>query len=123
MTPTPNSVRDRISVRNSVRIPNAFLAALTLAAVSTPTASAATGGGGGGPATLTTAVANIMEFMTGPIMVTVITIAIAIGGLSIIFSDRMGDQAGRFGKILLGGTLVLSAPQILSWLGFTAATI
>jgi type IV secretory pathway VirB2 component (pilin) len=97
------------------------VAALVLASM-TQTAQAGTGGTAA-PGTLDASVSNIMDFMTGPTMVTIVTIAVALAGLSIIFSDRIGDAGPKFGKIVLGGALLLSAPSIMSMLGFTAATL
>jgi type IV secretory pathway VirB2 component (pilin) len=109
---------NNLSLRLSLRL--AALTALILGSMQS--ASAATGATAA-PGTIDASVSNIMDFLTGPTMITVVTIAVALAGLSIIFSERMGDNAGKFGKIVLGGALLLSAPQIMAMLGFTAATL
>lgn len=109
-----NDINMRLSMRLAVLLGLIF--------ASMQSASAATGSTAA-PGTIDASVSNIMDFLTGPTMITVVTIAVALAGLSIIFSERMGDNAGKFGKIVLGGALLLSAPQIMGMLGFTAATL
>ena len=99
------------------------LSALTLCLLSMQQQAMAATGGSAAPGTIDATMSNIMEFMTGTTMITVVTIAVALAGLSIIFADRIGDAAPRFGKIILGGALLLSAPSIMQMLGFTAAAL
>jgi type IV secretory pathway VirB2 component (pilin) len=86
-------------------------------------AAQTTGGGFGGTLQIVQIGREIINFLSGPAGIIIITIGIIGGGIAIIFG-RQRDQGGyrRIGQTLIGGAIIVAAASLVGFF-FSGAMI
>lgn len=82
-----------------------------------------TGSGLGGSLQLVSIGQSIVDFLTGPIALILITLGILASGITIIKSKRNDDKGwSRLGNAIIGGSIILAASSLVSFF-FSGALI
>jgi type IV secretory pathway VirB2 component (pilin) len=88
-----------------------------LAVIATPKAHASTTGSSfGGGLQLVTIGNQIINFLTGPIALIIITLGFVIGAVTVVFAQQR-DQGGykRLGKAIIGGSILVGATSLVTF--------
>jgi type IV secretion system protein TrbC len=66
---------------------------------------------------------TIKSSITGPVAVGIMTIAVAIGSVSLAFGGELGEFGKRAGQIVLAGGVTLGAAQLVALFSTSSALI